>query len=74
VLPVCARSGIVQLAAARKIWARSDPAGLDRAELIRLDKLRVPVSHFDKSKRWKAGYLVCVEEHNVKLPCECAHR
>jgi NAD-specific glutamate dehydrogenase len=52
----------------------ADPAGLDRAELIRLAKLRVPVSHFDKSKLGKAGYLVCVEEHDVKLPCECARR
>ncbi|KAF8129133.1 NAD-specific glutamate dehydrogenase [Mycena galopus ATCC 62051] len=46
----------------------ADPAGLDRAELVRLAKLRVPVSHFDKSKLGKAGYLVCVEEHDVKLP------
>ncbi|KAF7357454.1 NAD-specific glutamate dehydrogenase [Mycena sanguinolenta] len=46
----------------------ADPAGLDRAELIRLAKLRVPVSHFDKSKLGKTGYLVCVEEHDVKLP------
>ncbi|KAJ7863466.1 NAD-specific glutamate dehydrogenase [Mycena olivaceomarginata] len=36
----------------------ADPAGLDRAELIRLAKLRLG----------KAGYLVCVEEHDVKLP------
>ncbi|KAJ6584511.1 NAD-dependent glutamate dehydrogenase [Mycena capillaripes] len=46
----------------------ADSAGLDRAELVRLAKLRVPVSHFDKSKLGKDGYLVCVEEHDVKLP------
>ena len=48
----------------------ADPAGLDRAELIRLAKKRVPVAHFDKSKLSKDGYLVLVEEHDVKLPCE----
>lgn len=47
----------------------ADPAGLDRAELVRLAKLRVPVAHFDKTKLGKDGYLVCVEEHDVKLPC-----
>ncbi|KAJ7904791.1 NAD-specific glutamate dehydrogenase [Mycena leptocephala] len=46
----------------------ADPAGLDRAELVRLAKLRVPVAHFDKTKLGKDGYLVCVEEHDVKLP------
>ncbi|KAJ7727382.1 NADH-dependent glutamate dehydrogenase [Mycena metata] len=46
----------------------ADPAGLNRAELIRLAKLRVPVAHFDKSKLGKDGYLVKVEEHDVKLP------
>ncbi|KAJ7637550.1 Glutamate/Leucine/Phenylalanine/Valine dehydrogenase-domain-containing protein [Mycena polygramma] len=46
----------------------ADPAGLNRAELIRLAKLRVPVGHFDKTKLGKDGYLVCVEEHDVKLP------
>ncbi|KAJ7081614.1 NADH-dependent glutamate dehydrogenase [Mycena belliarum] len=46
----------------------ADPAGLDRAELVRLAKLRVPVGNFDKSKLGKDGYLVKVEEHDVKLP------
>ncbi|KAH7913967.1 NADH-dependent glutamate dehydrogenase [Hygrophoropsis aurantiaca] len=46
----------------------ADPAGLNREELIRLAKLRVPVGHFDKSKLGKDGYLVKVEEQDVKLP------
>ncbi|KAJ3729441.1 NAD-specific glutamate dehydrogenase [Lentinula raphanica] len=46
----------------------ADPAGLDREELVRLAKLRVPVGHFDKSKLSKDGYLVKVEEQDVKLP------
>ncbi|KAK7001846.1 NAD-specific glutamate dehydrogenase [Favolaschia claudopus] len=46
----------------------ADPAGINREELIRLAKLRVPVGNFDKSKLGKDGYLVCVEEHDVKLP------
>jgi glutamate dehydrogenase len=46
----------------------ADPAGINREELIRLAKLRVPVSNFDKSKLSKDGYLVKVEEHDVKLP------
>jgi glutamate dehydrogenase len=48
----------------------SDPAGLSREELVRLAKLRVPVSHFDQSKLNKEGYLVKVEDQDVKLPCE----
>jgi len=47
-----------------------DPVGINRAELVRLAKLRVPVSHFDTSKLSKEGYLVRVEEHDIKLPCE----
>ncbi|KAJ7205988.1 NADH-dependent glutamate dehydrogenase [Mycena pura] len=46
----------------------ADPAGLNREELIRLAKLRVPVSNFDKSKLSKDGYLVKVEEHDTRLP------
>lgn len=48
----------------------ADPAGIDREELIRLAKLRVPVSHFDSSKLSKDGYLVKVEDQDVKLPCK----
>lgn len=47
----------------------ADPAGINREELVRLAKLRVPVENFDKSKLSKDGYLVRVEEQDVKLPC-----
>ncbi len=47
----------------------ADPVGLDRAELIRLAKLRVPVAHFNIAKLSKEGYLVKVEDQDVKLPC-----
>jgi glutamate dehydrogenase len=46
----------------------ADPVGLDRAELVRLAKLRVPVANFDTSKLSKEGYLVKVEDQDVKLP------
>ncbi|KAF8442808.1 NADH-dependent glutamate dehydrogenase [Boletus edulis BED1] len=46
----------------------ADPAGINREELVRLAKSRVPVAHFDKSKLSKDGYLVKVEEHDIKLP------
>ncbi|KAG5721467.1 NAD-specific glutamate dehydrogenase [Termitomyces sp. T112] len=46
----------------------ADPTGLDRQELVRLAHLRVPVSHFDLSKLSKDGYLVRVEDQDVKLP------
>ncbi|KAF8872238.1 NAD-specific glutamate dehydrogenase [Infundibulicybe gibba] len=46
----------------------ADPVGLDREELIRLAKLRVPVANFNRAKLSKDGYLVKVEEHDVRLP------
>ncbi|KAG0704865.1 NADH-dependent glutamate dehydrogenase [Suillus ampliporus] len=46
----------------------ADPVGINRNELVRLAKLRVPVSHFDKTKLSKDGYLVKIEEQDVKLP------
>jgi len=46
----------------------ADPAGINREELVRLAKLRVPVENFDKSKLSKDGYLVRVEEQDIKLP------
>jgi len=49
----------------------ADPAGIDRKELVRLAKLRIPVENFDKSKLSKNGYLVRVEDQDVKLPCMC---
>lgn len=48
----------------------ADPHGINREELVRLAKLRVPVGYFNKSKLSKDGYLVKIEEHDVKLPCE----
>ena len=50
------------------IGVLADPAGIDREELIRLAKLRVPIANFDKSKLSKDGYIVLVEDHDVKLP------
>lgn len=47
----------------------ADPAGINREELVRLVKLRVPVEQFNKSKLSKDGYLVCIEDQDVKLPC-----
>jgi glutamate dehydrogenase len=46
----------------------ADPAGINRAELVRLAKLRIPVENFDKSKLGKDGYLVRVDDQDVKLP------
>lgn len=46
----------------------ADPQGLNREELVRLAKLRVPVSNFDRSKLSKGGYVVLVEDQDVKLP------
>ncbi|KZT37350.1 NAD(P)-binding protein [Sistotremastrum suecicum HHB10207 ss-3] len=44
------------------------PQGLDRQELVRLAKKRVPVANFDRSKLSKDGYLVLVEDQDVRLP------
>ena len=49
----------------------ADPVGIDRQELIRLAKLRQPVRHFNKAKLSKDGYLVKIEDQDVKLPCMC---
>ncbi|KAF8743736.1 hypothetical protein AX14_000707 [Amanita brunnescens Koide BX004] len=46
----------------------ADPHGIDRADLVRLAKLRAPVSKFDTSKLSKDGYLVRVEDTDIKLP------
>lgn len=48
----------------------ADPAGINREELIRLAKLRKPVGFFDTKKLGPQGYLVKVEEQDVKLPCK----
>jgi glutamate dehydrogenase len=47
----------------------ADPLGIDRSELIRLARIRLPVKHFNKSKLGKDGYLVKIEDQDVKLPC-----
>ncbi|KAI0031181.1 NADH-dependent glutamate dehydrogenase [Vararia minispora EC-137] len=46
----------------------ADPAGINREELVRLARARVPVANFDTSKLSKDGYLVKVEDQDVKLP------
>ncbi|KAI0345625.1 NADH-dependent glutamate dehydrogenase [Trametopsis cervina] len=46
----------------------ADPAGLNREELVRLAKARIPVGNFDTSKLSKDGYLVRVEDQDFKLP------
>ncbi|KIW14890.1 hypothetical protein PV08_07675 [Exophiala spinifera] len=45
-----------------------DPAGLDRAELVRLAKKRVMISEYDVSKLSPEGYRVLVEDTNITLP------
>jgi glutamate dehydrogenase len=46
----------------------ADPEGINREELVRLAKARKMVVHFDTSKLGKQGYLVRVEDQDVKLP------
>jgi glutamate dehydrogenase len=46
----------------------ADPVGIDRQELIRLAKVRLPVKHFNRAKLGKDGYLVKIEDQDVKLP------
>lgn len=51
----------------------ADPHGLNREELVRLAHARVPVGNFDTSKLSKDGYLVRVEDQDIKLPCKSCH-
>ncbi|KAE9386234.1 NAD(P)-binding protein [Gymnopus androsaceus JB14] len=46
----------------------ADPTGLDHEELVRLAKKCLTVANFDRTKLSKDGYLVKVEEQDVKLP------
>lgn len=46
----------------------ADPHGLDKQELIRLAKERKMIDHYDKSKLSPAGYVVLVDNVDVKLP------
>lgn len=45
-----------------------DASGLDRVELARLAKSRLPIGNFDKSKLSPAGFLYGVDETNIVLP------
>jgi len=46
----------------------ADPNGLDKTELLRLAKERKMIDHFDRSKLSKDGYVVLVDDEDVKLP------
>jgi len=46
----------------------ADPNGINHDELVRLAKARKMVSHFDKSKLSKDGYVVLIEDHDITLP------
>lgn len=45
-----------------------DPQGIDRQELLRLAEARKPVAYFQKKLLSSAGFLVTVEEENIRLP------
>lgn len=45
-----------------------DPQGIDRKELTRLAKERVPVEHFKKELISNKGFLVSIKDENVTLP------
>lgn len=47
-----------------------DPRGLDRRELRRLAKKRIPVENFQKDLISPGGFLVSVKEKNISLPGE----
>ena len=51
-----------------------DPAGINREELVRLAKLRLPVKNFSRSFLGSNGFLVTVDETNVKLPDGSTYR
>ncbi len=44
-----------------------DPEGLDRNELKRLAKKHIPIINFDKSKLSKNGFVVGINEDNLKI-------
>ncbi|CAH2352030.1 NAD-specific glutamate dehydrogenase [[Candida] railenensis] len=46
----------------------ADPNGLDKAELIRLAKERKMIDHYDKSLLSSEGFVVLVDDVDVKLP------
>ncbi|KAE9389560.1 NAD(P)-binding protein [Gymnopus androsaceus JB14] len=44
----------------------ADPVGLDHEELVRLAKKRLTVAHFNRTRLSKDGYLVKIEEQDVR--------
>jgi glutamate dehydrogenase len=46
----------------------ADSNGIDRGELVRLAKGRKMISHFDRSKLSKDGYVLLIEDNDVTLP------
>ncbi|KAE9384570.1 NAD(P)-binding protein [Gymnopus androsaceus JB14] len=44
----------------------ADPSGLDHEELVRLAKKRLTVAHFNRTRLSKDGYLVKIEEQDVR--------
>lgn len=46
----------------------ADPNGLDKKELLRLAKDRKMIDHYDKSLLSKDGYVVLVDDQDIKLP------
>jgi len=45
-----------------------DPEGLSRVELERLAKLRLPINNFRRGELSSGGFMVTVDEVNVRLP------
>ena len=45
-----------------------DPHGINREELLKLATARKMVIHFDRSKIGPNGFLVLIDDHDVKLP------
>jgi glutamate dehydrogenase len=51
-----------------------DPNGLDRKELSRLAKKRIPISNFDKQFLGPEGFIYTIEDTNIVLPDGTAFR
>ncbi len=45
-----------------------DPQGINREELVKLANKRIMIKNFDRTKISKNGFLVTVEDQNLKLP------
>lgn len=46
----------------------ADPHGLDKQELLRLAHERKMINHYDRSKLSKDGFVVLVDDQDIKLP------